>query len=235
MAQAPAPRVSALLHAAGTDAWAAATAHPMVRAIADGTLPHETFRRYFTQNILYLEEYARAIALIVSKAPDRDAITTLSRFQAQIVENEIPANLMFLERLGGDPTTIEGRGTMLPTTYAYTRHLLSTSLLGDCADGLTAVLPCQWSYGELARPLTANPPGDPIYADWIAMFGNDAYDGLVAETTALLDRLVDPGDAGRMTSLSSIFERSTRYEAEFWDMAYGSPRSAGPPDEGGTP
>jgi thiaminase (transcriptional activator TenA) len=235
MSQAPARRVSVLLHEVGTDAWAAAVTHPMVRAIADGTLPHETFRRYFTQNVLYLEEYARAIALIVAKAPDRGAITTLCRFQAQIVENEIPANLEFLDRLGGDPATVEGRGTMLPTTYAYTRHLLSTCLLGDCADGLTAVLPCQWSYGELARPLTANPPADPIYADWIAMFGNDAYDGLVADTTALLDRLVDPGDARRMTALSLIFERSTRYEAEFWDMAYGNPRTAGLPDEGGTP
>ena len=97
------------------------------------------------------------------------------------------------------------------------------------------MLPCQWSYGELARPLTANPPADPIYADWIAMFGNDAYDGLVAETTALLDRLVDPGDRTRIAALSPIFERSTRYEAEFWDMAYGNPRPAGLPDEGGTP
>jgi hypothetical protein len=38
-----------------------------------------------------------------------------------------------------------------------------------------------------------------------------------------------------MASLSLIFARSTRYEAEFWDMAYRSPRAAGPPDEGGTP
>jgi thiaminase/transcriptional activator TenA len=235
MSQAPAPRVSALLHAAGTDAWAAAVTHPMVRAIAAGSLPHETFRRYFTQNVLYLEEYARAIALIVAKAPDRAAITTLSRFQTQIVENEIPANLAFLDRLGGDRATVEGRGRMLRTTYAYTRHLLSTCLLGDCADGLTAVLPCQWSYGELARPLAVNPPVDPIYADWIAMFGDDAYSGLVAETTALLDRLVDVGDDGRMATLSVIFERSTRYEAEFWDMAYETPGRAGPPDEGGTP
>jgi thiaminase/transcriptional activator TenA len=235
MPEAPARRVSALLHETGADAWAAAITHPMVREIADGTLPHETFRRYFTQNVLYLEDYARAIGLIVGKAPDRDAITTLTRFQAQIVENEIPANLAFLDRLGGDPATAEGRGTMLPTTSAYTQHLLSTCTLGDCADGLTAVLPCQWSYGELARPLTAHPPADPIYADWITMFGNDEYDGLVADSTALLDRLVDPDDREKLATLETIFERSTHHEAAFWDMAYGNPRSAGLPDEGGIP
>jgi thiaminase (transcriptional activator TenA) len=224
---------ASILQAQGSDAWEAAIRHPMVLEIADGSLPHDTFRRYFTQNVLYLEEYARAIGVIVGKAPDRDAVTILARFLAQIVENEIPANLAFLERLGGDADTVAGRGRMLPVTYAYTRHLLAVCALGDCAEGLTAVLPCQWSYGELARPLTAHPPADPIYADWIAMFGNDDYDGLVAQTTALLDRLLDPSDEGRMARLSEIFERSTRYEAEFWDMAYGVATSASPTEMGG--
>ncbi len=226
--------VSARLQEAGAGAWTAAVTHPMVRAIADGTLPHETFRRYFAQNVLYLEEYARAIGLIVAKAPDRDALSTLTRFQARIVDDELPANLAFLDRLGGDPGAAAGRGAMLPTTSDYTRHLLSVCETGDCADGLTAVLPCQWSYGELARPLTAHPPADPIYADWIALFGNDAYDGLIVQTTALLDRLVDPGDELRMAALSRIFERSTHYEVAFWDMAYGNPQPAGVPDEGGS-
>lgn len=226
--------VASILHEQGADAWDAAIRHPMVVGIADGSLPHEMFRRYFTQNVLYLEEYARSIGIIVGKAPDRDAVTTLTRFLAQIVETEIPSNLSFLERLGGDPDTVAGRGAMLPVTYGYTRHLLSVCALGDCADGLTAVLPCQWSYGELARPLAAHPPTDPIYADWIGMFGNDEYDGLVAQTTALLDRLVDSSDEGRMAALSRIFERSTRYEAEFWDMAYGDTSPGSTNDGGGT-
>jgi thiaminase/transcriptional activator TenA len=195
----------------------------MVRAIGDGSLPHAVFRGYFEQNVLYLQEYARAIALIVGNAPDREAITTLSRFQHQIVEVEIPANLEFLERLGGDVAGLGDVGSMRPETYAYTRHLLATSALGDCAEGLTAVLPCQWSYGELARPLMAHPPDDQIYADWIAMFGSDGYDGLVGETTALLDRVADAEGPQQMSVLMHIFERSTNYEVAFWDMAYASP------------
>ena len=225
--------VSSRLHDQGADAWAAAIEHPMVKAIGDGSLPHETFRRYFMQNVLYLEEYARAIGLVAGKAPDRDALTILTRFLGRIVETEIPSNLAFLERLGGDPGMVDGSGVMLPVTYAYTRHLLSVCALGDCADGLTAVLPCQWSYGELAGPLTANPPGDPIYADWISLFGNQEYDALVAQTTALLDRLVDPTDEARMARLSRIFERSTLFEAAFWDMAYANTAFGDRTDEGG--
>lgn len=208
---------------AGAATWDAAVHHPMVRGIGDGTLPHETFRGYFEQNVLYLRDYARAIALIVAKAPDPDAMVTLGRFLGQIVDREIPANLRFLERLGGDPGSIGDVGEMRPTTYAYTRHLLATSGQGDCAEGLTAVLPCQWSYGELAHPLMGQRPNDPIYADWIEMFGNTEYGDLVDETTALLDRLTDAGDEHRMAILEGIFERSTDYEVAFWDMAYGDP------------
>jgi thiaminase/transcriptional activator TenA len=220
-------RVSDVLRAAGDATWTAAVEHPMVRAIGDGTLPREVFRGYFEQNVLYLRDYVRAIAIVVSKAPDAGSMRTLTRFITRISEVEIPANLRFLERLGGDVARTEEAGVadMHPTTYAYTRHLLATCALGDCAEGLTAVLPCQWSYGELARPLMASRPADPIYAEWISMFGDDDYDALVDASTDLLDRLVG-SDEGRLATLRPIFERSVRYEVEFWDMAYAS-RSSG--------
>ena len=215
-------RVSAMLHDAGAETWAAVVAHPMVRAIAAGTLPHESFRGYFRQNVQYLEAYARAIGLLLAGAPDRAALDVLTRFEVRIVEDEIPANLAFLEKLGGDEDVVAGRGRMHPTTHAYTRHLLAVCATEDCASGLAAVLPCQWSYGEIARPLMASKPADPIYADWIALFGDDDYDALVDETTALLDRLVDVNDRSRVAALADIFERSTQFERAFWDMAYGS-------------
>jgi thiaminase/transcriptional activator TenA len=227
--------VSLDLRERGKPTWAAAISHPMVRQIGAGTLPHETFRGYFEQNILYLEDYARAIGLIIGHAPDGEALDVLSRFLQQIVGTEIPANVAFLRRLGGSPAAISALDTMAPVTYAYTRHLLYTAAQGSCAEGLTAVLPCQWSYGELATPLMTALPGDPVYADWVAMFGHGGYSALVAETTGLLDRLADPADAAVMARLSWIFDISTRYEVQFWDMAYGEPAGDGVPAGDGAP
>jgi thiaminase/transcriptional activator TenA len=228
MSEAGGSRVSRQLRERGQPAWRSATSHPMVRQIAAGTLCYGAFRRYFEQNVLYLGDYCRAIGLIIGKAPDLAAADVLSRFLRQIVGTEIPANLAFLRRLGGSGADAEDPASMLPTTYAYTRHLLYTCAQGTCAEGLAAVLPCQWSYGELARPLMAAPPADPVYADWVAMFGNDDYAALVEETTGLLDRLADPG-AAAVRRLSLVFDTSTRYEVQFWDMAYGVPASAGMP------
>ncbi len=221
-------RVSLELRERGKPAWSSATSHPMVRQIGEGTLPHETFRRYFEQNVLYLADYSRAIGLIIGKAPDLASASVLSRFLGQIVGTEIPANISFLTRLGGSPDKAEDPASMLPATYAYTRHLLYTCAQGTCAEGLAAVLPCQWSYGELARPLMESPPTDPVYADWVAMFGNDDYEALVEETTGLLDRVADRR-ADAMQRLSFVFDTSTRYEVQFWDMAYGVPAGGGMP------
>ncbi len=215
--------VSQALRERGKATWMAAVSHPMVRQIGDGTLPHPVFRRYFEQNVPYLLDYARAIGLILGKAPDMAAIDVLTRFQGQIAGTEIPANLAFLGRLGGAMEAGGSPAPMLPTTYAYTRHLLYVAAQGNCAEGLAAVLPCQWSYAEFAGPLMASLPADPVYADWISMFGIPGYGSLVEETTGLLDRLAGPADDPAMDRLTSIFDISTRYEAQFWDMVYGMP------------
>ena len=198
----------------GAASWAAAVAHPMVTEIGAGTLPHETFRFYFEQNLGYLHEYARAIALTIGRGPDRAAMSILTRFLGQIVDVEIPANESFLTRLGGSPGTAV---PLLPTAYAYTRHLLDVCRQGHLAVALAALLPCQWSYGEIGQRLVQAPPADPVYADWITLFAGDGYDDLVTASTGLLDRSCTAADQPRT---ADAFDRSTRYETAFWQMAY---------------
>jgi len=202
------------LKARGSDAWAAAVAHPMVAEIGTGSLPHATFRFYFEQNLGYLREYARAIAFAATATTDRRALSTLARFLGQIVDVEIPANEAFLERLGGSAARPV---TMLPTTYAYTRHLLDATSRGGLAVALAALLPCQWSYGEIGQRLARSLPADPIYRDWITLFAGDGYDELVTASTSLLDRFCTRRDR---PATSDAFDRSTRYELAFWQMAY---------------
>jgi thiaminase/transcriptional activator TenA len=190
----------------------------MIAEIGSGTIAHETFRFYFEQNIMYLEDYARAIAYIAAKAPDVDALTVLGRFFHQIVENEIPANRQFLERLGGTPRA-HAVGAMTPVNYGYTRHLLYATSQGSPATGLAAILPCQWSYGEIATRLATHIPEDTICTDWISLFANPTYDALVADSVTLLDRLAAEKGVG-ITELTPAFDWSSRYELAFWQMAY---------------
>jgi thiaminase/transcriptional activator TenA len=189
----------------------------MVAEIGAGTLPHATFRFYFEQNLLYLGEYARAIAFAAAGTADRGALSVLARFLGQIADVEIPANEAFLERLGGAPGLLRGSVPMLPTTYAYTRHLLDATSRGGLAVALAALLPCQWSYGEIGRHLARSLPADPVYRDWVSLFAGDGYDELVVASTELLDASCAAADQPRT---ADAFDRSVRYEIAFWQMAY---------------
>ena len=208
---------SARLKDRGAAQWATAVAHPMVTEIGAGTLPHETFRFYFEQNLPYLREYARAIAYAAAGTSDRGAVSVLARFLSQIADVEIPANEAFLERLGGAPGLLSGSVPMLPTTYAYTRHLLDATSRGGLAVALAALLPCQWSYGEIGRHLARSLPADPVYRDWVSLFAGDGYDELVVASTRLLDESCTAGD---QAATADAFDRSVRYEIAFWQMAY---------------
>jgi thiaminase/transcriptional activator TenA len=222
--------VAALLYERGRPVWEAAHTHPMISEIGSGTLAHETFRFYFEQNIMYLEEYAHSIAFIAAKAPDISALTVLNRFLTQIVENEIPANHQFLARLGGAPR-VGPLSEMTLANYGYTRHLLYTTSQFSPAAGLAAILPCQWSYGEIATRLAERVPDDQIYADWISLFANPSYDALVADSVVLLDRLAFEEKVG-VGELAPLFDWSSRYELAFWQMAYSRGRDdAVPHDE----
>ena len=46
-----------------TPAWEALHRHPFIRELAAGTLAPEKFRFYIEQNLMYLPEYARAMAI----------------------------------------------------------------------------------------------------------------------------------------------------------------------------
>lgn len=214
------------LKLSGARTWAEAAHHPMVARIGDGSLPHDVFGYYFSQNIPYLEDYARAIALTISRARDPESLRVLSRFLTQIVEVELPANHGFAARLGSRraPRHLVG--------YAYTRHLLDTCSRFDTVTALAALLPCQWSYGEIGvRLLAAETCTDEIYRDWIAMFSNSDYGALVDETTGLIDLRAEASD---LDAAQFAFNTSVAYERDFWSMAYqeGGRETVGIPEGG---
>lgn len=47
--------------------WQRYVSHPFLQQLAAGTLPQAAFRRYLTQDYLFLIHFARSYALLVSK------------------------------------------------------------------------------------------------------------------------------------------------------------------------
>src|SRR6266516_5482297 len=78
--------------------WQLLHEHAFVRGLADATLPPDAFRFYLEQNLQYLPEYARAMALGASRADDLATIRVFAAGLANVVEVEIPENEKLLRR-----------------------------------------------------------------------------------------------------------------------------------------
>ena len=200
-------------------AWASLHAHPFMRELAAGTLPPETFRFYVEQNLMYLPEYAKAMAVGVAKAPDVETMRWFAEALAGVVENEIPENRELLERilaLGAEDRG--GAREMAPANLAYTSFLVATALQHGPLEIMAAIVPCTWSYGDIATGLGV--ADHPVYAQWVRFFGSPEYTEIIREMRARFDAMASGLGEDALRRLSHFFTAGTRLERGFWDMAY---------------
>lgn len=204
---------------AGAD-WQHYVAHPFLRQLADGTLPEPAFRRYLTQDYLFLIHFARSYALLVSK------LRTLAEMRAAAASmyailDELPLHVGYCREWGLDEATMAAE-TEAAETVNYTRYVLDIGHSGDALDLLAALMPCVAGYAEIGlgllhdptTRLTANP-----YASWIRNYGDEGYLNGVTNAIGLLETLWrQRGSEARFAELSAIFTTATRLEANFWQM-----------------
>lgn len=217
---------SAQLRDRAEPAWSELASHPFLVELAAGELAPERFRYYVEQNLHYLPQYARVMALGAAKSCDQRELELFSGALRQIIDVELPENRGLRDRVIdlGAPD----RGGALapaPANLAYTSWLLSVAFSGGPAEILAAVLPCTWSYGAIGRKLSPGAAEHPVYRDWVAFFAGDQYSAVVERMRADLDRL---SGAVPLEPLQVIFGTGVRLERGFWDMAYEMPAVAGP-------
>jgi len=201
--------------------WEALHDHPFVRELAAGTLPLDAFRFYLEQNLQYLPEYARAMAVGASRAEDLATMRIFAAELANIVDNEIPQNKTLLHRaieLGAGE--LGGAEGMAPATVAYTSFLVGTAARGGPLEIMAAIVPCTWSYGDIASRLRPGVREHPIYAEWIGFFGSPGYQQIIEAMRHAFEQLAAGVDERVEERLQWLFTTAVRLECGFWDMAY---------------
>jgi thiaminase (transcriptional activator TenA) len=199
--------------------WEAILAHPFLKELGAGTLPHDRFLYFVRQDYLYLFEFARVLCLGGSKAENLETLEMFAKHAANTIAVERVMHTGFIQRLGlSDHALLESERT--PTTQAYTRHLLAVAREGTLGEIVAAVLPCYWVYWEVGRHLATCQPADPIYRDWIKAYGSETFADLVQQQLNLVDRLGVRAPAYESRRMTEHFIQSSRYEYLFWDDAY---------------
>jgi len=213
----------ARLRKATSPIWEAQLRHPFLLALADGSLPPETFEFYIRQDARYLDQFAKCYAYAVTKSRDHAEIEWFGNGILHVLQVEQALHQQYAARFGVSIEEMQ-RTPMAPTTYAYTRHMLYASATGSMAALLAAILPCAWVYAEVGRHFTALLGGatrpDHPYGEWLATYSSPEFEAVGAFLRERLDAHAAGLPERELTELEQIFLTSCHYEYMFWDQAH---------------
>ena len=206
-------------HAGAT--WVNYTHHPFLEQLANGTLPEVCFKRFLTQDYLFLIHFSRAYALLAAKSVRlsdiKDALAGLKS-----ITEEMPLHVGYCAKWGISEKDLENE-TEATQTIAYTRFVLDIGQIGDRLDLMAALMPCVAGYAEIGIRLASSKNtvfDDNPYAEWIKNYESEEYYQGVQASIHMLNRLGGEDDsAARFERLADIFTTATRLEIEFWQMA----------------
>lgn len=206
-------------HAGAT--WVNYTHHPFLEQLANGTLPEVCFKRFLTQDYLFLIHFSRAYALLAAKSVRLNDIKDALAGLKSITE-EMPLHVGYCAKWGISEKDLENE-IETTQTIAYTRFVLDIGQIGDRLDLMAALMPCVAGYAEIGMRLASSKntvfDGNP-YAEWIKNYESEEYYQGVQASIHMLNRLGSEDDsAARFERLADIFTTATRLEIEFWQMA----------------
>jgi len=204
--------------------WRALHEHPFINELAAGALPLETFRFFLEQDNFYLEEYARCLAMGAARSRTEAELRYFTTDLNQVLDAELPSNRALLERVIEMGAADRGGSlAMAPANVAYTSYMHALASRGGVLEIMASLLPCAWSYVEIAADLRTRTDLDhPVYGGWIAYFSLPSNVEMVSAMRRDFDALVrdEASTERRRDEIERIFATSSRLERSFWDMAY---------------
>ncbi len=199
--------------------FSAILAHPFLKGLTDGTLPEDAFRFYVIQDALYLQDYARCLAIAAAKAPRADWCELFAEHAkvALVVERSLHDSFFREWGLTADQVIAT---PYAPANLAYTSYLVRVAYERTFEELLGAVLPCYWIYWEVGKHLERSGSPNPLYQRWIDTYASEEYAQVVRAVLAVTDEAVADLPEARRAPVRQHFLTTSRYEWLFWDSAW---------------
>ena len=193
---------------------------PLLIELADGTLDPQRFVEYIVQDDFYLRGYARALAMLGTRAPNEQetGFWVASSSGAVAAEVGMHASLFADPRLSSLPHS----SAASPTTRAYANMLQTAAAYEPYAVGVAAVLPCFWVYADVGERLaaTASTIADHPFGQWAAAYGDPAFQESTRKAIAIMDTAASEATNEIRHAMLDAFVAATWYEEQFWARSY---------------
>ncbi|MCC6390768.1 MAG: thiaminase II [Bryobacterales bacterium] len=193
--------------------------HPFLLGLQNGSLPRRKFQFYLIQDALYLARFSEALNLLAAKAPRPAWAAAFRRDAVEAVQVERRMHTAILSSYGIPPSQIDA-AVIAPTNRAYTNHLFHACRGLSFPEALAAMLPCYWIYWEAGKELKKRGSTDNTYQRWIDQYSTEEYAQTVRRVLSVIDEAAATATPAQRASAKRLFLQSTRFEYQFWDMAW---------------
>ena len=201
--------------------WESYYTHPFVSEIGDGSLPVEKFQFYMIQDHKYLMQYAKVFALGVVKSTAEADMRLFADLITATLDTENAVHQSYLQKLGITRQMID-ETPMCLNNESYTNYMISISLKEGMAELATAVLACSWSYKLIGDHMETIPGSKdhPFYGNWINTYTSQGYRDCNDVMIDLVDRFSAGYSEEQLQNLEQIIINCSKYEYQFWEMAW---------------
>jgi thiaminase/transcriptional activator TenA len=189
-------------------AWQAATVHPFLAGVRDGSVPADSFDRWLAQDYLFAQALVRAQSRVAAAAPIADIGLLAGGVVATVGELRWFEDMAARRGLALDTP-------MHPTTRAYCDFLLALTYAVYPAQ-ITGIWALERTYLESWEGAR---PGAPPYREFVDRWTTDGFRSYVGDLQAAVDRQVEAPVGEQAREAEDAFLWVTHYERGFWDMA----------------
>jgi len=179
-----------------------------VQNLKIGLLPKEKFQLYLAQDYFFLESFARAYGLAVSKAKDKQTIKILSELLLG-VSQELVLHEDYARKwdINFNINLIES------ATKNYTDFLNEVSQKNDLINIMCAMAPCMRLYAWIGKSLANNLENNP-YEEWIRTYSDNTFENLAKS----LENLIDMNhNSEKFNELNYFYKKSMELELAFFN------------------
>ena len=180
-----------------------------IRGIRDGNLPKEIFQDYIAQDYFFLESFAKAYGLAISKCSNISSINTLSKLLLGVSE-ELILHKTYVKKWDIDLTNHHKN----QATTKYTDYLDLTSKTLNFIEILVSMAPCMRLYAWIGKNISEKTFDNP-YKDWIKTYSDESFENLAKSLELIIDSYEHPYE---FDHLNKIYNQSMLLELEFFQQ-----------------
>lgn len=178
-----------------------------VKRLADGTLPHNWFAHYISQDALYLTDDSRALAVTAARASDTEEMYFLLQLAKDGLDIERTLQNDFIKQF-----RIPKAREKSPAFKAYATFLMEHAFHSPFPVAVAALLPCFWVYCNTGETILNNTVLNNPYQKWIETYSDTRYKEYTRRFIQLTEKNGQNAESGIGKQMIKAFEEGTKHE-----------------------